>query len=302
MRRPVLPVVSYFQMRTIDLHTHGIAGYDTQTTRVEEILKIAALHGAHGVSEIVLSVYPSAIHTMRGHMLTVTKAMDVQQAMGSRKGVARIIGIHLEGPFLNPVQCGALKKRFLRNPAEDIYRRLTEGFEEVVRIITIAPEMPGALQLIKKISLKDVIVNMGHSDATFAEAEAGFRAGARGITHVFNAMRGMHHREPGIAGFGLLNRDVYIEVIADAYHLHPETLGLIFRAKDHKRILIVSDTVKGANTSLRPEKAISDAKGRLLGGSMTVTESAGRLIRIGYARQMVLRCITENPRRYLNAK
>lgn len=288
-------------MRTIDLHTHGIAGYDTQTTRVEEILKIAALHGAHGVSEIVLSVYPSAIHTMRDHMLTITKAMDVQQAMGSRKGVARIVGIYLEGPFLNPVQCGALKKRFLRNPAEDIYRRLTEGFEEMVRIITIAPEMPGALQLIKKISLKDVIVNMGHSDATFAEAEAGFRAGARGITHIFNAMRGMHHREPGIAGFGLLNRDVYIEVIADAYHLHPETLGLIFRAKDHKRILIVSDMVKGTNASQRPEKALSDAKGRLLGGSMTVTESAGRLIRIGYARQMVHRCITENPRRYLNA-
>ena len=287
-------------MRIIDIHTHGIGGYDTRTTRVDHILKIAKIQGSNGVSEILLTIYPSSIEIMRENLETVRKAMEKQLSAVSAQPSAKIIGLHLEGPFLNPSRCGALDPVSFVNPTEYNFRELIEGFEDVVKIITIAPEMKGALRLIRKIAGRGIIVSMGHTDATYAEAEAGFHAGARGITHIFNAMRGFHHREPGIAEFGLLNPDIFIEVIADPYHLHPKTLELIFKVKDPQKIIIVSDTVKKTKTSGRSKKGIFDTSGRLLGGSMTITESARRLIELGHAKNVILKCITENPRMYLN--
>jgi len=322
-------------MRIIDIHTHGIGGYDTRTTRIDHILKIAKIQGSHGVSEILLTIYPTSIEIMRENLETVRKAMEKQRnnpiypvtsrlqslprknspfpplekggkgefdkkERGRVNKPAKIIGMHLEGPFLNPSKCGALDRRSLILPTEQNFEKLIEGFKDVVKIITVAPEMKGALRLIRKIAGRGIIVSMGHSDATYAEAEAGFHAGARGITHVFNAMRGFHHREPGIAEFGLLNPDIFIEVIADPYHLHPKTLELIFKVKDPRKIIIVSDTVKKTKTSGRSKKGIFDTSGRLLGGSMTITESARRLIELGHAKNVILKCITENPRMYLN--
>jgi N-acetylglucosamine-6-phosphate deacetylase len=270
-------------MRFIDIHIHGIGGYDTRTDSEDDILKIAEVLRSNGISEIIPTIYPSSINQMRKNMMTVRKAMERQQSAissqqlppfnsplskGGHRGVregrvregvkapnsklARIIGIHLEGPFLNPSRCGALDANTFIEPTEKSLRKLIEGFEDTVKIVTIAPELKGALQLIKKISDKGIIVSMGHSDATFSEAEAGFQAGARGITHIFNAMRDFHHREPGIAGFGLINQNIYIEVIADPFHLHPETLELIFKVKNHEKIIIVSDSVKETNSPPSP--------------------------------------------------
>ena len=176
---------------------------------------------------------------------------------------------------------------------------LLEGFEDIVKIITVAPEIRGAIGLIKKVSDMGIVVSMGHSDATYTEAENGLRAGARGITHIFNAMRGIHHREPGIAGFGLLNRDIYIEVIADPYHLHPKTLELVFTIKNHDRILLVSDTVKQTEAGGCGMNGVTDSTGKLLGGCMTITESSQRLMQLGYDEGVILDCITKNPQRYL---
>jgi N-acetylglucosamine-6-phosphate deacetylase len=218
---------------------------------------------------------------------------------------SKIIGIHLEGPFLNPSRGGALNAMAFIEPTEKILRELLEGFEDIVKIITISPELQGALQIIKKVSDMGIIVSMGHSDATFSEAEAGFNAGARGITHIFNAMRSFHHREPGIAGFGLINKDIYIEVIADPFHLHPKTLELIFKTKNPEKIIIVSDTVKetkGGGDEGKEQgmvQAVTDTHGRLLGGSMTIVESSKRLIQMGFDEIVVMGCITTNPEKLL---
>jgi N-acetylglucosamine-6-phosphate deacetylase len=114
-------------------------------------------------------------------------------------------------------------------------------------------------------------------------------------------MRGFHHREPGIAGFGLLYQDIYIEIIADPFHLHEKTIELIFKTKNHDRIIIVSDTVKETKT-LPQDKSVADVRGKLLGGSMTVAESAQRLIQTGYDEGVIMNCITANPERYLMGK
>ncbi|MCL4456087.1 MAG: amidohydrolase family protein [Nitrospirae bacterium] len=289
--------------KVIDVHTHGIGGYDTRTTVAEHILRIAEIHGEQGVSEIIPTIYPATIKIMRENIAVIKEAMELQKAADSELSTpdsqpSTIIGVHLEGPFLNPIKCGALNAMTFIDPTEDNLKKLIEGFEDVVKIITISPELEGAVTIIKTITDMGITVSMGHSDATYLEAEKGFRAGAKGITHIFNAMRAFHHREPGIAGFGLTNTDIYIEVIADPYHLHPATLELIFKSKNSDRIILVSDTVRETIPSAK-SRGITNKHGNLLGGCMTIAESAKRLIEMGFDEALVMKSISENPERYL---
>ncbi len=288
-------------MKIIDIHTHGIAGIDTNTDSEENILRIAEIKGQHGITEIIPTIYPSTIKTMRENMEVIKKAMERQKSreVGPlAKHEAKIIGIHLEGPFLNPVKCGSLEPGSFLRPNEFNLIKLIEGYEDVIKIITIAPELEKAPSVIKYMSDIGIIASMGHSNATYVEAERGFHHGARGITHIFNAMRGIHHREPGIAGFALMNKEVYVEVVADPFHLGPQVIEFIFSAKNSDRIIIVSDTVKGAKVMSGPN-GITDENEKLQGGSMTIKESAERLIEMGLDEEIVIRSISANPERYL---
>ncbi|MBI5665491.1 MAG: hypothetical protein HZC49_10485 [Nitrospirae bacterium] len=287
-------------MKIIDIHTHGIGGFDTRTASEEHILKIAEIQGSLGVSGIVPTVYPSTIDAMRENMHAIKKALAKQTCAGVTSQIpeAKIIGIHLEGPFLNPSKCGALGPASFIKATEYNLNKLIDGFEDVIKIITIAPEMEGAIDIIKATSRKGIIASMGHSDSSYAEAEAGFRAGARCVTHIFNAMRGLHHREPGLAGFGLMNSDIYIEVIADPFHLDRRIMEFIFSVKNTDKIIIISDSVQATNT-VRPPHRIRNEDDILLGGSLTIKEAAEQLIREGLDQAIVIKSLSENPREYL---
>lgn len=290
-------------MKMIDVHTHGLGGYGTRGASPGDILAMARLQGSAGVEAILPTIFSAPIDEMRRDISAVKRAMEIQQEGKGVAGdvtVARIAGVHLEGPFLNPARAGALDRGSFLPAAADVWKRLVEGFEDVVKVITIAPELDGAAGLIREMASMGVIVSMGHSDATWSEAEAGLKAGARGITHIFNAMRGFNHREPGIAGFALMNPDVYVEVIADPHHLDLRTIELIFRIKDPGRILLVSDTVKGSPCS-DEGRPVTDGSGRLLGGSMPLPAVTTRLTSLGFNREAVIRAATENPARYLGA-
>jgi N-acetylglucosamine-6-phosphate deacetylase len=289
-------LLSFGDMDVIDLHTHGMAGRDTRCGHVEDVLAIAGAHGISGVSSIVLSIYPASIPVMRGQLALVREAMKAQGARREARA-ARILGAHLEGPFLNPSRAGALDADAFLRPSDSAFSELIEGFEDIVKVMTVAPELPGALPLIGKASEAGIVVAMGHSDATYTEAQAGFKAGARSVTHLFNAMRGFHHREPGLAGFGLLDEEVYVEVVADPYHLDMKTLDLLFRVKDRERIIIVSDSVR--ETKMGADDAARNASSRLLGGSVTVLEAAERLVYLGFPEAAVRGAITTNPARLL---
>ncbi len=286
-------------MNIVDIHTHGIGGFDTRSASVEHVLKIAHIHGSLGVSHIVPTVYSATIKTMRDNMAVIRGAMAVQSETGIEAGSSRIVGIHLEGPFLNPLMCGALDATSFLGPNEFSLEKLIEGYENMVKIITIAPEMRGALKLIRQISDAGIIASMGHSDAMYSDAEAGHMAGARGITHLFNAMRGIHHREPGLAGYGLMNKDIYIEIIADPFHIAPEMIEYIFSAKNPDRIIVISDTVKDAKTLPEREHSITGDKDKILGGSLTISESSKRLVQMGLDEITIKKTISENPARYL---
>lgn len=300
-------------MRLIDIHTHGLGGFDTYTANPDDILKMAELHGNHGITDIIPTIYPGPIATMKKNMAAVKIAMEKQRlVLGDQQSAktklkthnskfARIGGIHLEGPFLNPLKSGALDGKTFQEPSEKTWKSLIEGFEDIVRIVTIAPELNDAKRLIRLMSNMGITVSLGHSDATYEETEKAFHSGAKGITHLFNAMRAFHHREPGIAGFGLMNQNIYLEVIADPFHLSNETLEFVFEVKDPEKIIIISDSIKCTEISTK-HHALLDDVGTLQGGSMTIIESAKRLIRLGFDKGKIMDCIGANAWSYLLQK
>jgi N-acetylglucosamine-6-phosphate deacetylase len=277
----------------IDQHVHGAHTYDTTTRRQDDILSIAEAHGGRGTGAIVPTVYPRSIELMRESMSAI------RRAMASQRGGAKILGVHLEGPFLHPDRAGALDRKSFLDPSVGNLEGLIEGFEDIIRIITIAPELPGALKLIEVCREKGFLVQMGHSDASFEQAEEGKRAGATGITHLFNAMRGFHHREPGLAGFGLMDDDLYVEVIADMAHLHVQSLKMVLEMKRPERILLISDSVKGPGWGKGP---IRGPGGVLEGSGVSLMDCVKNLVSLGVHQEWALQFASDNPRQYLGIK
>lgn len=285
----------------IDIHTHGIGKYDTRTGNPEHILQMAALHADEGTGAILPTIYPDSIDEMRKNMEAVRKAMEIQKRTEVKGPInegysSLILGVHLEGPFLNPERCGSLDKTVFLKPAASSLKKLIAGYKDIIKIITIAPELAGALKVIEKCSELGIKVNMGHSNATYRQAVEGKKAGATGITHLFNAMRPFHHREPGLAGLGLIDEDLYTEVIADGVHLHPKTLELIFSRKRLDRIILVSDSVKGRKTGTC---AVYNKDGVLAGSAITISGVVRRLKSIGIPDAEIVEASKDNPARYI---
>ncbi len=279
----------------VDLHTHGISRYDTRTDDHEKILSMARVHAKAGTVAILPTIYSGTVMDMRKSLKAICRAMELQTKDGGRRLGAQILGVHLEGPFLSPLRCGALDKTSFLRPTVSALKRLVNDYEDIVKVITLAPELPGAAKVIEKIADMGIRVNMGHSDATFRQAVEAKKAGATGITHIFNAMRPFHHREPGIAGLGLTDQDLYIEVIADGIHLHPKILELIFNHKRLDKLIIVSDSVKGQRTA----KGVIYEQGVLAGSVLTIDTVVKRLQRIGIPDAEIIEASTDNPLRYI---
>ena len=274
----------------VDIHVHGAEKYDTRTRRQDDILQIAGIHGQRGTSAMLPTIYPGSLEAMRDNLTAVQRAMAAQ-----REG-ARIVGAHLEGPFLNPARAGSLDGKSFADPSVEMFERIVEDFEDVVKIVTIAPELPGALRVIELCREKGFLVQMGHSDASIEQAEEGKQAGATGITHLFNAMRGFHHREPGLAGFGLMDEDIYVEIIADLAHLHPQSLKMIFDMKSPDKIIMVSDSVMGPGWGSGP---IRGAGGTLLGSGIALADAVKNLITLGVPPERAVQFASDNPMKYL---
>jgi N-acetylglucosamine-6-phosphate deacetylase len=281
----------------IDLHTHGIGNYDTRTSDPEVILKMGELHYKAGTGAFLPTIYSGSLKMMRTNMQAVLRAMEMQRASPVNRKSSHILGVHLEGPFLNPLMCGALERESFLKPKLSSLRQLIEGYEDIIKIITISPELPGALRVIEKCSEAGILVHMGHSDATYSQSLAGKKAGASGIAHIFNAMRPFHHREPGLAGLGLLDEDLFVEVIADGAHLSPETLRLIFSTKKREKIIIVSDSVKGA---WKKAGTVITEKGVLAGSSATISGTLSILRNVGISESEIEEFCIANPLKHLN--
>jgi N-acetylglucosamine-6-phosphate deacetylase len=224
----------------VDLHVHGGGGAQVGPDP-DAIAEVARFHARHGTTALLATTVPASEAA-----LTQTVRAVAVTAGDTPRGRARVLGSHLEGPFVSPARPGALEVRHLRAPDRAELGRLLDAGKGTVRTIVVAPELPGALDLIAAAAGAGVLVALGHTDATYAEALAGIEHGARVATHLFNAMRPLHHREPGVIGAALADARVTAELIADGVHVHPAALALAHAAKGARGLALVTDAMQAA--------------------------------------------------------
>jgi N-acetylglucosamine-6-phosphate deacetylase len=225
----------------IDIHVHGGVGVDTNEADTDGFVKLSAALCRHGVSAFLPTTLACPPEELRGIMDTVSRVMSAQS------GGARILGLHLESNFISLQFKGAQPPESIFAPDSPQGRKilaLLEEFPGLVKVMTIAPEVEGCLALIPKLRALGIAVSLGHSAADYTTAQAAFSAGATQVTHMFNAMPPLNHREPGLIGAALENDDVFTELICDGKHVHPSLLKTVARAKGIGRVVAVTDALR----------------------------------------------------------
>ncbi|OUM92844.1 MAG: N-acetylglucosamine-6-phosphate deacetylase [Firmicutes bacterium ZCTH02-B6] len=222
----------------IDGHVHGGGGADAMDASPQALARMAQAHAAHGTTAL-LATTMSAPHEQ---LLGVADA--VRRAQLSGTGGARLLGLHLEGPYINPERAGAHHRAWLRPPAAAELEELYRVAGPALRTVTMAPELPGAVEAIRWLSARGITVSLGHTAASYEQAMAALDAGAQAATHLFNAMQALHHRSPGCAGAVLVDDRVRVELIADGVHVHPGVLRLAWRCKGAAGIMLVTDCMR----------------------------------------------------------
>ena len=284
----------------IDPQVNGFAGVDFLDASPEQL---RAAGGAMAGTGVV--AYQPTLTTSRLKE-TVSAAGAIAEAAGLRGG-ARIVGIHLEGPFLSPRRAGTHPPELLQMPDwEEMAIMLAAG---PVTMVTLAPELPGAVDVITRLVEEGVIVSLGHSDATAEEAVPGFAAGATAVTHLFNAMRPFSHRDPGIAGVALARSSIYLGVIADRQHLADETTITIWRAAS-ERMVVVTDAIAASGqgngnwtlgeVSIEVRDGVARrSDGTLAGSTGTMDASFRNLLELGVPLADAVAATSRNARRML---
>jgi N-acetylglucosamine-6-phosphate deacetylase len=222
----------------VDLHLHGGGGHSMQSADADKIRAAAAFHLEHGTTRLLVSIVTAPLDAMLATLGVVSRLA----------GEGTILGAHLEGPFLSPVRAGAHDARHLLAPDAATFERLLAAADGALRVATVAPELPGGIELLRRVVASGAVAAVGHSDADHAGGMAAFDAGATLVTHLFNGMRPWHHREPGLAGAALERPDVVCELIADGVHLHDASARLAFVAAPG-RIALVTDATAAAGSA-----------------------------------------------------
>jgi N-acetylglucosamine-6-phosphate deacetylase len=224
----------------IDLHVHGGGGHDVMGASIEGLNGLSRFLAEGGVTSFLATAYSASQDDMLAATKTVAKAVE-NGSEGSE-----ILGLHLEGPYVNPKMAGAQSVAHIRPPSIDELEEIHRAAGGALRIVALAPEMEGAIEAVEWLRSKGIVPSAGHTDATHAEMMAAVEAGLSHTAHLFNRMRPLHHREPGVVGAALVDERVSVELIADGVHLHPFTLRLTARAKGPERTALVSDAISAA--------------------------------------------------------
>lgn len=241
----------YLAPGLLDTHTHGIGGFDFNTCTAQAIEEIIALEHAEGVTGFLASL------VVENHAMT----MERLQLLDSQVSDS-LLGIHLEGPFLNPKQKAVMKEEFLRLPDIEEFRQFLRVSSHVSSM-TIAPELPDAQRLIKEGTRQGIVMNIGHSMADAQQVMQAQRNGAKGITHLYNAMSQHEHRNPGVVTGALLS-DLMCELIVDGFHVHPDVVHATYRALGDDRIILISDA--------NPYKAVADGEYPFSGKNIVIQD------------------------------
>ena len=287
----------YLAPGLLDTHTHGIGGFDFNTCTAQAIEEIIALEHAEGVTGFLASL------VVENHAMT----MERLQLLDSQV-TDSLLGIHLEGPFLNPKQKAVMKEEFLRLPNIEEFRQFLRVSSHVSSM-TIAPELPDAQRLIKEGTRQGIVMNIGHSMADAQQVMQAQRNGAKGITHLYNAMSQHEHRNPGVVTGALLS-DLMCELIVDGFHVHPDVVHATYRALGDDRIILISDAnpykavadgeypFSGKNIVIQDGKATVKETGRIAGSTLAMNTARRNMCRYtGCSVESAVRMAAYNPAR-----
>lgn len=287
----------YLAPGLLDTHTHGIGGFDFNTCTAQALEEIIALEHAEGVNGFLASL------VVENHAMT----MERLQLLDSQV-TDSLLGIHLEGPFLNPKQKAVMKEEFLRLPDIEEFRQFLRVSSHVSSM-TIAPELPDAQRLIKEGTRQGIVMNIGHSMADAQQVMQAQRNGAKGITHLYNAMSQHEHRNPGVVTGALLS-DLMCELIVDGFHVHPDVVHATYRALGDDRIILISDAnpykavadgeypFSGKNIVIQDGKATVKETGRIAGSTLAMNTALRNMCRYtGCSVESAVRMAAYNPAR-----
>lgn len=292
----------------VDLQVNGYAGCDLLAADEDEVVATCHRLAADGVT----AWQPTLITAAEAD---TTRALEVLGRVaagipsGARTG-ARILGVHLEGPFLSPHRMGTHPAEHRRDPDAALLERLVSAGP--VTSVTLAPEAPGALALVDWLQEGDIVVSLGHSDATAAQAHAAFNRGAATVTHEFNAMRRFRPRDPGVAGVALVRPDVVVQVIVDGHHLADDTVRLVWEVAG-PRVALVTDAIAAAGLGdgtyrlgqvevTVADGAVRRADGTLAGSALTLLEAVRNCVSLGVPQAAAIRAASTVPAGVLRAR
>ena len=247
----------------VDVHIHAFQGHDTMFGE-DAVRQMSSGLAKLGVAAFLPTTMSASIEDTRKAVAGIRAVMEHPVAGGSR-----VLGAHMEAPFLAESKCGAQLKEYFLDPSMDALEQMADGHVDTVRIITMAPERSGAEAFIRAASSQGVTVSLGHTAATCEQAHQAADWGATHVTHTFNAQPPLHHREPGVPGAALTDDRLYAEMICDGIHLHPDVIRLIVRVKGADKAVMITDAMEAAG--------MPDGKYALGGQDVYVKNGAARL-------------------------
>lgn len=281
----------------IDVHLHGAMGYDFCDGTNEATEIIAKYEASQGVTAFT----PATLALAEEELYTICKESKTYENTHG----AELLGIHLEGPFLSPGKKGAHAEKFLRKPDVNIFNRLNEASGDKIKIVTIAPDLEGAMEFIEELQDK-TILSLGHSSANYSTAVTAFEKGACHVTHLYNAMAPMLHRDPGIIGAAADKDDCYVELISDGIHCHPSIIRSTFKLFGDDKIILISDSMRATGMTdgtytlgglvVNVVGNLATLKdGTIAGSATSLMNCLRKAVSFGVPLESAVKCATMNP-------
>ncbi|KIL42288.1 N-acetylglucosamine-6-phosphate deacetylase [Gordoniibacillus kamchatkensis] len=249
----------------IDIHVHGGYGGDFMEATAEAYDAITSFHARNGTTGMLATTVTAS----REAIDRVLEAVESYRSSRAGGTGAELYGVHLEGPFISPKWPGAQNPNFIVDANKEWLEAWTARYPGLIRMVTLAPERPGALDVVSWLASHGIIAACGHTDATYADIQAAAAHGLSHAVHTFNAMRGLHHREPGTVGAVLTDPRLHAEVIADGLHVHPAGIKLLTQVKTQRNLILITDAISAAG--------LGDGDYSLGGLDVVVKDGAARL-------------------------
>lgn len=292
----------------VDVHTHGTGGFDFNFAKENEIPRMALSYARGGTTSVMATLASDTMPRFFNSIFAIN-----QNRLHTKAGCANLIGIHLEGRYLNPDARGAHALKLLALPSVEEITSLITAMMPAPIHISVAPELPGADAFIKKAIELGATVGVAHTNATYEQSRHAVEIGARSFTHTFNAMTKVHHRMPGAAVCSLVSDDAYSEIIADGQHMHPAMVALAYRSKAKDKFVLITDslaaagspdgtyTIAGTKVVVKNGVAINE-EGVLAGSTLTMFKAVKNLMKFcGITLNEALKCATTNPANMVKA-